>query len=367
MKSLRSTLLSSLVKLFRPCLVVLFGAALSACNALGLQQPWDDDQTPDYALVSQNLVDSIAQFPHLNPLMATVQVSKPESTFARYVQQELSDRGYKLQPALDGVADGGGAADGGGENNLVNARTTQVVRAGVGKQNLYVLAVGSVSVERAYDTVAGKTVPVSELVVRGTEEQNVELNDDIFEVPDSPFSTVAYKPADVSGIKKNYSKLDTSVATEVEPTVSPAMPAPQAKRIATPSGNAIKHNMYENMLSNYEDVFEDYEEIDRKTLIFPNDSLRIGDSNKDIIEHFASRMDPETDVLSVIGCSHGNTEYENGNSLLALGRANRVKESFMFLGMEHDKVLEEGCWAPVVFDQMPKRGVVVTLKRRKPS
>jgi len=116
------------------------------------------------------------------------------------------------------------------------------------------------------------------------------------------------------------------------------------------------------------DVFDDYEDVEQSVLIFPNDSLRLGDSNKQIIDQYVSSMNPETDVLSVIGCSIGATEIKNGNSLLALGRANRVKEAFLFSGLEHDLILEEGCWAPEAFNEaLPHRGVIVTLKRQKPS
>lgn len=334
--------------------LLITAVSLSACVALGLNEPWDDDDTPDYTLISQNLVNSLAQLPHLNPLMATVQIDEPQSTFAQHIEQELGERGYKLAPVSEEAA-----------QNLVKASTTQIVTPTVGKQNLYILSIGDVSVERAYDTVAGKTVPVSELVVKGVEQRNVQLNDGIFEVPDSPFSTVAYQPLDDSLVKKEYSSSGDVV--KFEPKVVAALPAPDLQSGASVTGAAVKKNMYDDFISNYSDVFEEYEEIERATLIFPNDSLRIGDNNKAIIEQLAADMNPETDVLSVIGCSHGNTNIDNGNSLLALGRANRVKESFLFLGVEHDKVLEEGCWAPVLFNQMPKRGVVVSLKRRHNS
>ncbi len=37
----------------------------------------------------------------------------------------------------------------------------------------------------------------------------------------------------------------------------------------------------------------------------------------------------------------------------------------MLAGIDSDKVLEEGCWAGVYYDEvMPRRGVVVTIKRR---
>lgn len=133
-----------------------------------------------------------------------------------------------------------------------------------------------------------------------------------------------------------------------------------------PSG--VRNNIFDTMTSNFSDYFQNYDEVERRVLIFPNDSLRLGETNKQIIEQYVEMMDTSTDVLSVIGCSHGTTDINNGNSLLALGRANRVKEAFLFSGVEHDSVLEEGCWAPTPFEgDLPDRGVVVTLKRRKSS
>ena len=120
----------------------------------------------------------------------------------------------------------------------------------------------------------------------------------------------------------------------------------------------------ENLESNYVDVFTGYEDLEQSILVFPNDSLSLGDTNKLIIEQYVEMMDPATDILSVIGCSHGQTDINNGNSVLALGRAHRVKEALLFSGVEHDQVLDEGCWAPEAFDAMPNRGVVLTLKRR---
>ena len=59
--------------------------SLSACSTLGLKAPWNDehDADPDYELIADNLVNSLAQFPHLNPMLATVQVVKPSSAFSQ--------------------------------------------------------------------------------------------------------------------------------------------------------------------------------------------------------------------------------------------------------------------------------------------
>jgi len=128
---------------------------------------------------------------------------------------------------------------------------------------------------------------------------------------------------------------------------------------------AVRQNMYETLESNYSTVFVEYDDVLTTTLIFKNDSMRLGHKNKTVINEYVAQMNPDTDVLSVIGCSHGNTMINNGNSLLALGRASRVKEAFLFAGLNHDRILEEGCWAPRLFDAMPSRGVVLTLKRKK--
>ena len=316
-------------------------SGLSACSVLGLNAPWSRDTSPDYELIAGNLVNSLAQVPHLNPQLATVQVSKPMTSFGRHINEELEERGYKLETITTEKG-----------LNQVKAVVRQV-NSDSGERDLYVLSIGQVSVERSYDVVADTTVPVSEQVFRGAQEREIALNDEIFDVPNSAFSTVAFKAYE-------------------GPQIDDVLAAPESKSTIAwwkrDKQNAVKRNIYETMTSNYKDVFSGYEDVDQSILIFPNDSLRLGDNNKQIIEQYVARMDPETDVLSVIGCSHGETQINNGNSLLALGRANRVKEAFLFSGLEHDQILDEGCWAPQTFDEvMPRRGVVLTLKRKKNS
>lgn len=159
------------------------------------------------------------------------------------------------------------------------------------------------------------------------------------------------------------------ITSNLVSSLSQAAPESESSRLEVDSvpreRSSVKPNFYDTLVSHYDDVFTDYEDVDQSILVFPNDSLRLGDDNKLIIEQYVEAMNPETDLMSVIGCSHGNTEINNGNSLLALGRANRVKEALLFSGLEHDKILEEGCWASETFDDvMPRRGVVLTLKRR---
>jgi len=103
-------------------------------------------------------------------------------------------------------------------------------------------------------------------------------------------------------------------------------------------------------------------------LEFPNDSLRVLPQVRRTLTRMREEFQPATDYFSVVGCSHGKTDIENGNELLAVGRSKRVLEELIALGVPDERVLDEGCWAPVHFDGvMPRRGVRVELKRRSTS
>lgn len=333
----------SLPSLAKILLVATLATTLSACGVLGDKMPWAEQDPVDYSLISTNLVDAISQYPRLSPQLATVQVTKPDNAFERQVHKEMRQQGFKLESGDDvqGV-------------NGVNAVVRGPEADLSGSEALYILSIGGISAERKFETVDGRTVPSSELILRGGDERTVTLNDpELFDGFDSAFSKVAFMP------------LDAVVISEV-PKAAVATRVPSESEGKLPP--IVKRNMYETRESNFSSIYTDYEDVEKKILIFPNDSLRLGETNKRIIERYVSMMEPETDVLSVIGCSHGKTAISNGNSLLALGRANRVKEAFLFSGIEHDSVMEEGCWAPRHFDEMmPRRGVVLTLKRLKPS
>ena len=123
-------------------------------------------------------------------------------------------------------------------------------------------------------------------------------------------------------------------------------------------------NVHDLQQSNYVEVFNDYYDVEQQTLFFPNDSLRLGNENKRKLNQLAGRVDPETDIVSVIGCSHGDSSIPNGNQILAEGRTQRVAESLMIAGLDPDLILDEACWASEYWDEMaPRRGVMITHKR----
>lgn len=131
--------------------------------------------------------------------------------------------------------------------------------------------------------------------------------------------------------------------------------------------NPFSRNMFDLKQSNYQSLFEHYEDIHKSTIIFGNDSFILGRENKKRLIDLTNLVNLETDVISVIGCSHGRTGEGIENSMLAISRANRVKEELMRAGMDGDRVLEEACYAKEYADELglPRRGVQIRIKRLK--
>ena len=338
--------------------LLLAAAVLSGC-ALGGGRDGSDDALPDPDLIARNLVNTLTQLPELHPLQTTVQVSAPATPFGRHVLARLDEAGYGIQEV---------SADQGVHYVRYRAERAETE---TGERTRYRVAIGPVAVERDYRVVAGETLPGSAQSVHGAEpHEDVRLNDDVFaDVPSEALSTVRFGEGDEPRV------VDLTVPT-VSPVVlgaaAPAVPL-ESEGVGSfvPDGSSsdfrllVRQNMYDMQRSNYAPLFAAYEDIRQDTLVFPNDSLVLGESNKEIIADYVRELDPATDVLSVIGCSHGRTAIDNGNELLAIGRANRVKEAFMFAGLAHDQVLEESCWADSYHAVFPRRGVVLTLKRRR--
>ena len=327
-------------------------AGTSGCSLLGAREP-AGEPLPDPDLIARNLVHTLAQLPELHPLQTTVQVSAPATPFGRRVVARLDEAGYGIQEV---------SADQGAHYVRYRAERAETE---TGERTRYRVAIGPVAVERDYRVVAGETLPGSPLSVQGTEpRENVRLNDDLFaDEPSAALSAVRFDEGEEPAV------VDLTVAAAARPAagVAPALDvAPSVPgELESEFGLIVRQNMYETQRSNYAPLFAAYEDIRQDTLIFPNDSLVLGEDNKSIIADYVRGLDPATDVLSVIGCSHGRTAIDNGNELLAIGRANRVKEAFMFAGLSHDQVLEESCWAGDYHPVFPRRGVVLTLKRRR--
>ena len=149
--------------------------------------------------------------------------------------------------------------------------------------------------------------------------------------------------------------------------VAPSVPAQRQVPIdiAALRPDDTTENFMDLQQSNFANAFADMGIVREKVLTFPNDSTFMGDENKTRLKSMLDGFNAQSDVLSVIGCSMGATNHAGGQEALARGRALRVRDELLYAGVPEENILEEGCWAEEAFDQrMPRRGVVVTLKRR---
>ena len=268
------------------------------------------DDFPRSRHVALDFVDAMATLPALAPRGTTLYAARPPSRFGGILVGALQSAGYDLRLGADDAPltldyDVSAAAPG----DDVGRYTFRVVADGVRLERSYVADVAGIR-------------PITAMRVNGRE-----------------LATDAPAP----------------VVTAVPLVPSPVAVAPVPER---------KGNVYETRRSNYADLLVSYDTLRRDVMVFPNDSLHMGRDNKRLARRIADAFDPERDVISVIGCSHGRTALDDGNERLANGRALRVKEAFVLAGIDADLVLEEGCWAGHHFEKMPARGVVVTHQRR---
>jgi len=129
------------------------------------------------------------------------------------------------------------------------------------------------------------------------------------------------------------------------------------------NSSQIEVNNLFNSESNFQSILDSYDKQVRRVIIFPNDSMVLGDENKLLIRGFLDDYIEGDDVVSVIGCSNGATDLAIGNVGLALGRAARVTDELTALGVPRDKIYDEGCWANSHTEDYPGRGVVMELWR----
>ena len=346
-------------------LVLLMPLVLSACANL---QTAKNTPTLDENAIAENLLYTLSTLDEVSPWQTAVQVSQPNTEFGEHVEAGLVELGYAVRRV---------SADQGQHyvryaSEQVNNETGEFIR--------YRVAIGNISVERFYDLDGAVTYPVSAITVTGATVQDVSINDDIYKKHDSTLSSASFIRGDG---RDNVQLADNSASINSVPTRSyineptginessfdsSSSEATGGLNVATAAtlDPAKKQNMYETGHSNFSSVFVNYDDVKRVILEFPNDSLYLDEDIRDIIARYANSIRSDEDVISLIGCSHGKSDLNNGNSLLALGRANRVKEELLSVGVKDEQVLDEGCWAPVHFDEkMPRRGVVMTLKRPK--
>ena len=343
---------------------------------------------PAKSLVAQDFVNVMMQVDGLVPTKSTVL----EFSSSDLKQKNLENRDFGN--ALHGAAAEAGytvkAVDEVDGSNPVKFSVTELKNTADGVVSTYDVSVGDVDFRREYLPVSnGRVTPRKAMLIRGADIANIESDDSIFEqkpvqkaeavvppVAKAPVEKPAMQPIDgfdsPVARKDEKSRLEAELeeqGLEVSKPAIVAAPTTSAPATNAPKNNAQKTvgnkiNIAESGTSNYDSLLGGKQNVAEEILVFGDDSYVLGSRNKKILSDIMESYNPETDVISVVGCSTGTTKISNGNAALAIGRANRVKEALLYSGIEHDKIYDEGCWSPDANSTpFPNRGVVITVKR----
>lgn len=334
------------------CVVVLFSAGCASITGVRQSDGEKIVHPESLDLVVSDLSYVMAQL--VEPRSTTVQYRADADPLGVAVLRKLEAQRYGLQKV---------SADQGA--NLVSYGVVSLAEADGDRQYRYELSIGGVSVERHYVDLGDRIYPSTPVVVRGVNAGSsgaVQLDRDLFDVLDEDLAylfKIDYRDLPVVTVPRITLITNELVADIASTTIQ------NPETVGTNTANMEVTNLYFTNESNFSDATRGYRTIKRDVIIFDNDSMRLGDRGKAKVRRVAGLFDEERDYIQLLGCSNGRTSLDIGNEGLALGRAKRVVEEFVALGVSETSLLDEGCWAPENLDgRFPRRGVVVELKRR---
>ena len=303
-----------------------------------------DSSASAMTLVGADFVNALRQIPGLAPARTTVNMytGRRNDAFSLIIRQALDDAGFAVRWT------GANATE-----HLLSYRRDQEASLDGDERIRYDLALGSIELRRTYLIPrVGRVRQVTPMYVKGADASAIILDDSVFDEP-SPPRALATLPLITVPVDENPLPSLLPSALSGKPLTWPLVALPEVQ------------NVFELGGSNYRSSLARHEILAEQILTFPNDSLRLGKINKQLIAGLVEQFDPNRDVFSLVGCSLGPTQVEGGNAALALGRAGRVREALLFSGVSQDRILEEGCWAgDGAASTLPPRGVVITLNRQ---
>jgi len=257
---------------------------------------------------------------------------------------ELAKRGYGIQ-LVD--ADQGA--------NLLNHIIENVENDNGQAAERHTLQVGRLELVRDYAKVNSITRPTGPLNVAGS-RRRIVLDDARFG------SSVAND--------RLVSRIAFSATNDLRPGNTPRislLQVPFNEESNAPVGTNSSGMEVANVFfgpGNFGSLLDDYNKVEAMSVIFPNDSMRLGNIGRLKIDVFLGDFNEDSDLIRVVGCSNGSTAVAIGNEGLALGRAERVTQELLARGVTREHILDEGCWAPTsAGDRFPSRGVVLELYR----
>ncbi|MEE9321548.1 MAG: hypothetical protein V3U76_13965 [Granulosicoccus sp.] len=313
-------------------------------------------------MIALDFVETMVQLPELTPGNTTLIADRPASRFGEILLTTMQDAGYDLRM-------GTGQLTKRLEYTITPETTLDSQHAEGIAIYTFVVSAGSIKLKRTYRVDTLGVTPATSMFLHGSASGQLTMNASLFESLPPSTTELAHATSAVMPVvvrKSTASAMASSDNADSSVDAKIVTTAIDEKAATVRQGAVLngKKNMYVTGRSNYQSILQQLEEVRKEVMVFPNDSLVMGRSNKKLAQQIVDSFDPGRDVISVVGCSHGPTALNNGNETLANGRSWRVKEEFMLAGIDEELVLEEGCWANTHFEKMPARGVLVTHKRR---
>lgn len=332
------------------CLFIL----VSGCSSMGRepnpeQVPLVGDAAADKIVA--DLSGVLAQL--FDPLDVTIQFSNPKTAYGRVVVASLRELSFGMQRVKQ-------------DQGARFLQYSESVSTGSSRENeyLYQISMGDVRVERKYALKGGNVYPLAPMVVRGS-RKSASLDTNLFDTTSDDLdfiNQIDYREVELAEITVPRISLVTDKL--VEEIASSTLDLPN--EFGVNATNKRTKNIYYTNESNFSSITRNYEEVFRDVVLFGDDSMRLGRTGKRQVREVLSVFEQETDFINLIGCSQGVTKREGGNEALALGRAKRVFDEFVSLGVPKTNLLDEGCWAPEASQaRYPGRAVVVVVKRRR--
>jgi len=317
--------------------------ALAGCSTAEKKDTAEERDIKN-GLVVRDILFAMTQI--LPPNTTTLQIGKPTTSFGQELENGFREVGYGMQRV---VADQGPM--------FMTYGVKSESASGGQSTSIYKVFVGDIGLERMYvDAEGGGIAPAGPMNVFGSKKR-VQLSGDIF--PGQSLEVAYLGESDV--------EFDAAAITVINEEVMQAIAELKTQNIPSykslNSQNQEIENLFRRGASNFDSIEKEFRVVRKEIIVFPNDSLLLLDKGRRQIEEVIRYYREDSDVIRLVGCSNGPTQYESGNEGLALGRSARIAKELISRNIAKEAILDEGCWAGEASDEFPARGVVVELQR----
>jgi len=289
-------------------------------------------------LIATDMVSVMIQVRELNPLITTMQYSKPANQLGEVLVEKLRLAGYGMQEV---------SADQG--INYIGYQTRSI-EGNFGLVTDVVVNVADVEIKREYNVTDGHVVPASLMYVNGTESfDNIVLNENLFL---QQSDNIRFE----SGVEIELldSTIVTSLPRDVGAGSNTASTGDRQNAILEARGNLLRRSSEQILESR-----TDYRNLVRALIRFRQDLLTVGRSNKAVLRQVLEEFDSSQDAIFLSSCAGEGATQEQ-----AAQRSSRIKEELVLSGVPIDLIVEEGCVEEQYPDGEIKNDTVVLMHSR---